>query len=389
MNSGPISPVNSGAETARLREQRPAEPAGASPPWLNVIGSRNLVTWLAAQQVSLAFTTYQAGKLLFLGRKPDQTLAVFERTFNRCMGLWASTDSQTLWMSARFQLWRFQNVLAEGQTAGDFDRLYVPRVGHTTGDIDVHDLAVDAAGRVVFVNTLFSCLATVSERFNFDVVWRPPFLSRVSAEDRCHLNGLALRDGQPRYVTLCGRTDVVDGWRDCRTNGGCVLDITTNDIVCDGLSMPHSPRWHGERLWLLEAGSGWLGYVDPSSGRFERLTFCGGYPRGLAIVGNHAVVGLSLPRHEPTFQGLPLEAELAQRNATPRCGLLVIDLHSGDVAHWVRIEGAVRELYDVVALPGVTRPKALGFVTDEIQHNVWFEEHGQASHWTAAPSSTK
>ncbi len=254
-------------------------------------------------------------------------------------------------------------MLPESDDTLEFDRLYVPRVGYTTGDIDVHDLAVAADGQVIFVNTLFSCLATISERYNFDVVWRPPFITRLAAEDRCHLNGLALRDGQPRYVTLCGRSDVVDGWRDCRTDGGCVLDIITNDVLVEGLSMPHSPRWHDDRLWLLEAGAGWLGYVD-SNGKFERVTFCGGYPRGLAIVDRYAVVGLSLSRHEPTFQGLPLEQELARRGAVPRCGLLVVDLSSGEIAHWVRIEGKVHELYDVVALPGVRRPQALGFMTD-------------------------
>jgi uncharacterized protein (TIGR03032 family) len=359
-------------------------PAGAQP-WLNVMASRNFSEWLAERPVSLGITTYQAGKLLLLGHKPDHSLAVFERTFNRCMGLCAAPNGQTLWLSSRFQLWRFENVLAEGTSASEFDRLYVPRVGYTTGDIDVHDLAVAPDGQVVFVNTLFSCLATISPRYNFEVQWRPPFISRLAAEDRCHLNGLALRDGHPRYVTLCGQTDVVDGWRDCRTDGGCVMDVTTNEIVCDGLSMPHSPRWHGDRLWLLEAGTGWLGFVDFPSGRFQRATFCGSFPRGLAIVGNYAVVGLSLPRNEPTFQGLPLDNELAQRRAVPRCGLLVVDLISGDAVHWVRIEGKVHELYDVVALPGVRRPKALGFATDEIQRNVWFEEHQQMSHWTAAP----
>jgi uncharacterized protein (TIGR03032 family) len=350
-----------------------------------VLASRHFPDWLAQQPVSLGITTYQAGKLLLLGHKPDGSLAVFERTFNRCMGLCAAHDAQTLWMSTRFQLWHLENMLGQGQVVGEFDRLYVPRVGYTTGNIDVHDLVVDSDGQVIFVNTLFSCLATISPRYNFDVVWRPPFLSRVSAEDRCHLNGLALRDGMPRYVTMAGRTDVVDGWRDCRREGGCVMDVTTNDSLVEGLSMPHSPRWHREQLWLLEAGSGWFGRVDLDRGRFERVAFCGGYARGLAMVSDYAVVGLSLPRDEPTFQGLPLDEELAQHRAEPRCGLLVINLNSGDAVHWVRIEGQVRELYDVVALAGVRRPKALGFVSDEIQHNVWFAERGQASHWTAGP----
>ena len=148
--------------------------------------------------------------------------------------------------------------------------------------------------------------------------------------------------------------------------------------------MPHSPRWYQDRLWILEAGSGWFGFIDLASGRFERVTFCSGYARGLAMFGKWAVVGLSLPRHESTFQGLPLESELQQRGAVAGCGLQVIDLESGEVAHWVRIENKVHELYDVVALQGVRRPAALGFMTQEIQQNVWFAEGDRTHRWTAA-----
>lgn len=335
-------------------------------PWIEVTGSRHLADWLAEQRVSLAFTTYQAGKLFFLGRHPDGRLAVFERTFNRCMGLWG--DGQTLWLSSLYQLWRFENVLAPGELYQDCDRLYVPRVGYTTGDLDVHDLAVEASGRLVFINTKFSCLATLSERASFAPLWQPPFISRLAAEDRCHLNGLALADGRARYVTAVSTSDVTDGWRDRRRDGGCVIDVSSNQIVASGLSMPHSPRSYRDRLWLLNSGTGFLGHVDPANGRFEPLVFCPGYLRGLTFVGDYAVVGLSGPRHDKkTFGGLALDEELAARGAEPRCGLQVVDLRSGDIVHWVRIEGMVSELYDVVVLPGVVRPMALGFKTDEIQ----------------------
>ena len=198
-------------------------------------------------------------------------------------------------------------------------------------------------------------------------LWRPPFLSKLAAEDRCHLNGLALVDGRPRYVTAVSTSDVVDGWRDRRRDGGVVLEMPDGRVIAAGLSMPHSPRWHRGRLWLHNSGTGQFGSVDPGTGRFEPLTFCPGYLRGLAFVGDYAVVGLSRPRHDKTFGGLALENELARRGADARCGLLVIDLRSGDVVHWLRVEGMVRELYDVAVLPEVRRPMVLGFKTDEIQ----------------------
>ena len=107
---------------------------------------------------------------------------------------------------------------------------------------------------MLFVNTLFSCLATTSETHSFAPLWRPPFVSRLAAEDRCHLNGLAMRDGRAAYVTAVSRSDVADGWRDRREGGGVLVDVATGETLLAGLSMPHSPRWHDNRLWLLELG---------------------------------------------------------------------------------------------------------------------------------------
>ncbi|MFN9372928.1 MAG: TIGR03032 family protein [Planctomycetaceae bacterium] len=355
-------------------------PSTGEEPWLEVLASRYLTSWLAEQNIGLAVSTYQSGKLFLLGRQPSGQLSVFERTFPQSMGLCASADGQTVWLATQYQLWRLENALAEGQTHQEHDRLYVPRVGHTTGDLDIHDVAVEDDGRVVFVATGFGCVATLSERLSFRPLWRPPFLSAIVAEDRCHLNGLALRDGKARYVTCVSQSDVADGWRDARREGGCVLDIATNDVLATGLSMPHSPRWHRGQLWLLNAGTGELGTIDLQRGQFEPVAFCPGFLRGLAFVGDYAVVTLSKPRHDVTFSGLPLEQTLTSRRAAPQCGLQVIDLRTGQIAHWIRFEGLVTELYDTVALPGVVRPMALGFKTDEINRLVTIE-----SGPTAAP----
>jgi uncharacterized protein (TIGR03032 family) len=341
----------------------------AATPKLELLPSRQFPNWLAEQNLSLAFTTYQSGKLFLIGVQPNGRLSIFERSFNRAMGLWASPG--ILFLSTLFQLWRFDDALEPGQTYQGHDRLYVPQVAWTTGDLDIHDVAQDAKGRIVFVNTLFGCLATISEAHSFVPLWQPPFVSRLAAEDRCHLNGLALKDGRAAYVTAVSRSDVADGWRDRRTGGGVLVDVAANEIVLEGLSMPHSPRWHdagdGERLWLLDSGTGWFGYVDLERGRFERVAFCPGYSRGLAFCGPFAVIGLSKPRENRTFTGLPLDEELARCDAEARCGLMVVDLRTSDAVHWLRIEGVVEELYDVAVLPGVRRPMAIGLKTDEIR----------------------
>jgi uncharacterized protein (TIGR03032 family) len=357
-----------------MDEHRTAPPSSAEEPWIEVTSSRLFVSWLAEQQVSLAFTTYQTGKLFLLGRHPNGQVAITERNFNRCMGLWA--DDQTLWMSSLYQIWRFENVLRPGELYQGCDRLFVPKTGHTTGDLDVHDVAVDGGGRVIFVATHFGCLATLNERYSFTPLWRPPFLSKLVPEDRCHLNGLAMQDGRPRYVTVVGASDVIDGWRDRRLDGGCVLEVPGGQVVADGLSMPHSPRVHRGRLWVLNSGAGMLGSIDPTTKSFAPLAFCPGYLRGMAFSGDYAVVGLSRPRHDRTFGGLALEQELARRGAEPRCGLHVIDLRTGDTVHWVRVEGMVTELYDVAVLPGVVRPTVFGFKNDEIRRTISIGDPG-------------
>lgn len=333
--------------------------------------SRHLTSWLAEQNVSLAFTTPPL-KLFLIGLKSDGRLSVFERTFNRCLGI-AATDN-ALYLSTRYELWKLENVLPPGQCTNDgYDRQYVPRLTYRTGFLGIHDVTVDRHDRVIFVNTRFGCLATISERYSFIPLWHPPFLSEISPGDRCHLNGVALRDGRPAYVTSVSNTDEFDSWRDRRRNGGCITDIANNEIVLTGLSMPHSPRWYRDRLWLTNSGTGEFGYADLQTGRFEPVAFAPGFLRGLCFVGDYAVVGSSKPRHGDIYSGLDLDEALRKYNEEPRLGIFIINLRTGEIEHWLFIEGTLRELYDVVALPKVRQPMALGLISEEIQHQIWFD----------------
>jgi len=337
--------------------------------------SGNFAAWLAKTNGSLAFTTYQAGKLFLIGVRPDGRLSIFERTFPRSMGLAVSADGRTLALATQYQVHRFDNVMrARTLSADGHDALYAPHAGWVTGDVDAHDVGFGADERPLFVNTQFSCIAKVSDGHSFTPVWKPPFVSRLVPEDRCHLNGMSLENGEPRYVTAVSRSDVADGWRERRADGGIVIDVGSGDIVAEGLSMPHSPRLHDGRLWLLNSGAGELGFLDDRSGRFQTVAFCPGFARGLAFVGNHAIVGLSLPRENRTFTGLPLDEALQARAVDARCGLAVFDLASGEMTGWIRIEGIVRELYDVAVLPNVTRPALVGFKSDEVRFTISIDE---------------
>ncbi len=337
--------------------------------------STHFAEWLARADVSVALTTYQAGRLFFIGRRPDGGVRAHERMIEQCQGLW--TDGQSLWTSGLWTLWRFENALRPGTlTASGADRKFVPREGRVTGRTDIHDIAIaeiDGAPRPIFVNTLFSCLATISDTASFRPVWKPKFISNLAPEDRCHLNGLAMDGRRPAYVSAVSSSDVADGWRERRRDGGVIIDVATGEKVATGLSMPHSPRLYDGRLWVLNSGEGEFGTVDPSTGAFTAVCFCPGYARGLAFVGRHAVIGLSRPRHNQTFAGLALDERLAAKDAVPRSGLLVVDIDTGNVVEWLRFQHTIDELYDVAVLPGVRQAEAVGFVADDIQRELSYE----------------
>jgi uncharacterized protein (TIGR03032 family) len=328
--------------------------------------SEGFASFLRSERISLAFSSCQADRLFLLGCAPGGELMLSVEHFRRPTGLHASDG--TLLLATLGHLHRLENILDAGQLLdATYSHCFVPRVAHLTGVLDIHDLSVNSDGDVLFVATRFNCLGALSRTHGFALIWRPYFISEIVAEDRCHLNGLAMRRGAPAYATALAATNVYGGWRNHAARGGIVIDVPRNAIVCRDLSMPHSPRMHADSLWLLNSGSGELGYVDnvdSASGRFTPVAFCPGFARGLAFHRQHAIVGVSLPRHDH-FDGLALGGRLAKGSETPWCGLLVIEVASGRCAHWLRIEGSVRELSDVAVLEGAACPRSVSDQHDE------------------------
>ena len=322
--------------------------------------SGGIAALLARLNLSIAFSSYQSNLLYMLGVLPKGGPHLHQSAMAKPMGL-AHDGRGGIVLATGFQVIEFTNILQPHERVNEvFDACYMPRTIHMTGSLDAHDVAVDEHGSIVFVNTRFNCLATVSPRHSFAMVWKPDFISKLVSEDRCHLNGLAMEDGLPAYVTAVSRSDTIDGWRDRRSNGGIIIDVRSNKIVCEGLSMPHSPRMHKGSLWVLNAGTGELGIVAPpktkqSFGTFEPVVFCPGFLRGLTFHENLAFVGLSKPRHK-RFEGLALDDRLRETDSEPWCGIQVIDLDRRCCIDWLRIDGAVTELFDVCAVPGFRCP---------------------------------
>jgi uncharacterized protein (TIGR03032 family) len=328
--------------------------------------SEGFVSFLEQQNISIAFSSFQSGELFLAGRAPTGELMVNIEKFRKPTGLHVFGD--TLLMATLGHVYRMENILGTEQWLdGAYSHCYVPRIGHFTGVLDTHDVGMTCAGEAIFIATRCNCLAGVSSVHSFKPIWRPFFISDVVAEDRCHLNGLAMRNGSPAYVTAVSRSNTYDEWRQHVSSGGIVVDVQANAIVCGQLSMPHSPRVYDTALWLLNSGTGELGYVDDvetGEGRFRPTTFCPGFARGLAFHRGYAVVGLSRPRYD-NFAGLPLAQRLRDSGDDAWCGIQVIDLKSGRCVHWFRLEGSVRELYDVVVLPDVPCPRSVGDVDEE------------------------
>ncbi|MEO1401709.1 MAG: TIGR03032 family protein [Cyanobacteria bacterium J06635_1] len=321
---------------------------------LRSVHTHTFVQLLQQIGASLVVSTYQAGKLI-VARADGETLNTHFRVFNQPMGL--AADSEKIALGTAHHIWELRNVPAAGQTLeplGKHDGCYIPRRIHITGDIDIHEMAW-VGEDLWFVNTRFSCLCTLDDRYSFVPRWRPPFVSSYEMSDRCHLNGLGVRDGKPRYVTALGETDSPNGWRANKANGGLLMDIESNEILYRDLSMPHSPRWYRDKLWVLESGKGTLAWLDLETRQLNAVTQLPGFTRGLDFYGDFAFVGLSQVRESAVFSGIPLTQTLTERI----CGIWVVNIVSGETVAFLHFQDAVQEIFAVSVLPGQRFPEVI------------------------------
>jgi len=361
--------------------EAPSAPTKEDPPPLRSVHTSNFSAILQELGISILVTTYQAGKLVML--RPDgERLNTHFRGFSKPMGL--AVDGDRLAIGTSVEIWEYHNAPAVARRLDppdSHDACFLPRSSVCTGDIQIHEMAwglpphpqplspegrgehspltthhSPAESELWFVNTRFSCLCTRSNTHSFVPRWRPPFISALAPEDRCHLNGLCMVDDRPAFVTALGTTDTPGGWRDNKKSGGVLLDVASGEAVASGLSMPHSPRWYDGRLWVLDSGSGGIGRVDPDTGKYQALTELPGFTRGLDFCGPLAFIGLSQVRESAIFSGIAIaERPLAERC----CGVWVVNIHTGQTIAYVKFEDAVQEIFAVQVLPGVRRPDVI------------------------------
>lgn len=321
---------------------------------LSSVHTGNFPDLLRQRRASLLATTFQAGQLIVI-RPRSNSLNTHFHAVPRPMGL--AADRNRIFVGSHNAVLEFRNmpaVSAKMDPPNRHDAVYLPRNAHVTGHVDIHEMAFSER-ECWYVNTLFSCLCTLDTEHSFVPRWRPSFITGYAPEDRCHLNGLAMAEGRPKYLTALGRSNTPEGWRANKRDGGILIDHDSGEIVANGLSMPHSPRLHAGRLWLLESGKGSLASVDPASGRVETVAQLPGFTRGLDFAGPLAFIGLSQLRASNPFTDIPLTDQNPDRSS----GIWVVHIETGQTVAFLRFSASVEEIFAVQVLPGLLSPAIL------------------------------
>lgn len=380
----------------------------------NAVYSSNLPALFKHLNISLAFTSYQAGRLMLV-RSDGRELDINFKTFPRPMGLAVTAKSLVLGTFTQVisfqredglldtikqplpgieeditakkisgkseqaspdkQYERITKKLAEedeefkkqfGEWQQYQESLYAPanpkvdscfitRSSHYSGMINIHDIEWGNSG-LWAVNSSFSCLCTLEPDFSFVPRWKPSFITDLAPEDRCHLNGMALRDGEPAYVTTFSTLNKQAQWRKSEDKfSGTLMDVQANEILLDGLCMPHSPRWHQDNLYFCNSGLGTLCRFEAENQDQKILAEYPGFTRGMDFYGPLLFVGLSKVRQSDVTQPAPL----AEKYEETFSGIRVFNLEDNSEAGYIHFTGNVDQIYDVAVIPGCSYPELI------------------------------
>jgi len=322
--------------------------------------SQNLPSLLHQLGCTIVLSTYQAGKVVLVSAKDDKRLIQLPRSFKRAMGIAVDGDRMAIATQSEVILLRNSRELALSypNKPNTYDAMYLPQATYYTGHIDMHDLHF-GKDALWGVNTSFSCLCKIDADYSFRPVWQPHFISKLASEDRCHLNGLAMQEDEPMYVSALGKGDSYQAWRDNITKGGVIMHIPSNEVVVDGLAMPHAPRMYDGKLYCLLSAKEELICIDPEKGTYDSVAHIPGFVRGMAKYGDFLFIGTSkLRKGSSTFKHLKISKEADE------AGVKVLHLPSGKIAATLNWKMSVDEIYDVQVLPQTMRPNIVNTYGD-------------------------
>lgn len=351
--------------------------------------SENFPGILKTLNISLAVTSYQAGRLIFIRTPDGEVIDTNFKAFPRPMGIHADEERLTIGTLTQVIDFRRNDKLLHQIQSGDLDEskltrkvrdkrseeqqkrflevrkkeleqlrqadsLYIPRASLTTGMINIHDIDWGDEGLWV-VNSTFSCLATLDPEHSFVPRWKPHFISELAPEDRCHLNGMTLKDGKPKYVTTFNKFNQRDSWHNSTEFDGTLMDVDNNEILLDGLCMPHSPRYHEGKVYFCDSGKGLICRYDPETGKREDLLKVQGYPRGMDFYGPIMFVGMSRLRATDIKRPAPISKEFEETF----CGIRVINIETAEILASIDFQGDVDQIYDIAVVPESISPDLL------------------------------
>lgn len=354
-------------------------PAGRPPAPFSCTCTPNVPELLDTLGCTLALSTYQAGKVVFLSARDDEKLIQLPRTFPRAMALGihgnkmavATRDGVTILVNEPSLAPRYP------RQPDTYDSFYAPRATYYTGRVDIHGLEWGAEG-LWGVVTAFSCLALIDDNYSFTPKWTPPFISSLAGEDRCHLNGVVLDDHAPLYATALGDGDSPGDWRNHLPGGGVLLHVPSGEVILENLPMPHSPRIYDGALYMLFSATGEIVKIDAERRTRETVNTVQGFVRGMARHGEYLFVGRSrLRKNASTFKDLPI----ADKALT--AGVSILHLPTGAHVGSMTFESSVDEIYDVQVIPGVTRP---GILSTENNTYTRALTTPQTTYWGASAS---
>ena len=328
----------------------------------------NIPELLMKLNCSLAISTYQAGKIIFLSPKNEEQLIQLPRSFEKPMGIALHENQDKMAVACKDEVIVFANskelAASYPKKRNTYDALFMPRCSYHIGALDIHDLSWGEKG-LYAVNTLFSCLISIDDQYNFTPVWTPPFISALKPEDRCHLNGMVIVDGKPKYATAFNRGNSQQSWREGVTSDGVLMDIDTGEVIVQNLRMPHSPRLFNGELFVLFSATGEIVKIFPETGTFETIARIDGFVRGMAQYQDFLFVGLSkLRQNSSTFAKL----EIAKKASYS--GIAVFHLPTGSFYGEIRYSASVDEIYDIQVLPGKIRPNILNTIQPEYKEGL-------------------
>ena len=377
------------------------------PPPFSCTFSPNLPELLLQLNCTLAISTFQAGKVIFISAKNDLELIQLPRTFKKAMGM--AVKESKLAIATKEEVIVLANcpglAVSYPKQPNTYDGLYVPRATYYTGQVDIHDLdwgfLDESVNRGIgetenwktkqftdspvhpfthsvlwSVNTSFSCLAVINDDFSFIPRWKPSFITKLASEDRCHLNGMAMDQGFPLYVSAFGTGNKPQSWRENIPDTGVVIHVPSSEIVLKDLPMPHSPRIYDDKLYMLLSATGEVVCADPEKGKYEVITKLQGFVRGMDKYGDHLFIGLSrLRKNASTFKNLPIADKALS------AGIVVIHLPTGAIVAELKYQSTVDEIYDIQVLPDLKRPGILNTMNDTYKMGLSTPD---ATYWAAS-----